>query len=496
MKQKYFKRKLMLYVIAMSFGVIGIVGCNKQEDKSQVVYEALEVDEEGVEKPSHIKIAVDSSFPSVAQGRNEIINKFKTLTGIELEILDLDMRDEMPEVDVVMIGRKYYSLYAQQEYLIDITTLWENSALKASNRIKEEAIEALYQEGHLYGFPVNEGQGCITYMRKDWLDQLGLEIPTNFDEYQQVLEQFTYEDPDDNGKDDTYGVTASGLINSSEPYVQNLPEFWQDAYPAFYQNEAGEWVDGFTEEKTKEAIKRLQSAYQDRILDQEVISNILSVCRDKFYSGKVGAITDKAGTWSKTLEDNLKLLQPEAELIAIEPIEELHTYKREAPAVLAMTGDCKNPEGVFKYFISAILDGSEIQRLFTYGVEGIHYEQTDTGYQMLKNVENEAVNYEYVLIDPTRSIANWINGDPFEEKRSEMIKGSSEILNEHSEVLPLCKSDDVLGTHEVEITDCKNIILSRMITGELSIEQGMIEYENQVGDLVQEVLNSLNQSED
>ena len=41
--------------------------------------------------------------------------------------------------------------------------------------------------------------------RKDWLDKLGLQVPTTLDEYAKVANAMTFKDPDGNGKADTYG---------------------------------------------------------------------------------------------------------------------------------------------------------------------------------------------------------------------------------------------------------------------------------------------------
>lgn len=129
-----------------------------------------------------------------------------------------------------------------------MSTAWEESEVKASGRIDEEVVDAFYMNEALYGFPISSGNGCITYIRKDWLDQLNLSMPKNYKEYIEVLRAFTNEDPDGNGKNDTYGITAAGLFTSNEPYIQYLPEFWQDAYPGIYQNKEGVYVDGFVEE--------------------------------------------------------------------------------------------------------------------------------------------------------------------------------------------------------------------------------------------------------
>ena len=77
-----------------------------------------------------------------------------------------------------------------------------------------------------------------------------------------MLDAFTNGDPDGDGiNGNTIGVSAAGFVGNEAPYTNYLPEFYQDAYPSFYQGEDGVWKDGFTEDSMKEAIKRLQDAY-------------------------------------------------------------------------------------------------------------------------------------------------------------------------------------------------------------------------------------------
>ena len=45
-------------------------------------------------------------------------------------------------------------------------------------------------------------------IRKDWLTKLGLQAPTTLDEFMAVAKAFTFNDPDGNGKNDTYGYCA------------------------------------------------------------------------------------------------------------------------------------------------------------------------------------------------------------------------------------------------------------------------------------------------
>lgn len=50
------------------------------------------------------------------------------------------------------------------------------------------------------------------HYRKDWLDKLGLSEPTTLDELYNVIHAFTFNDPDGNGKDDTFGLAMAADI--------------------------------------------------------------------------------------------------------------------------------------------------------------------------------------------------------------------------------------------------------------------------------------------
>ena len=254
-----------------------------------------------------------------------------------------------------------------------MTEAYDNSELK--ERITDQSvIDGLKIDGSLYGISPARGNGCITYVKKAWLDNCGLEVPTTYDEYLAMLEAFTTGDPDGNGVDgDTYGVSSAGLIGTEAPYTNYLPEFYQDAYPSFYKNDEGVWVDGFTEDSMKAALERLKSAYEAGYIDKESLTNATSDCRTKFYEDKFGVFTYWAGTWATNLKTNLEANGLDSELVAIPPIEELGVYTERVAPAWCITEACSNPEGVYKYFIESMLDGGDMQFLWTYGVEGVHW---------------------------------------------------------------------------------------------------------------------------
>ena len=49
------------------------------------------------------------------------------------------------------------------------------------------------------------------FIRQDWLDNLGLKMPTTIEELKEVARAFTEDDPDGNGQNDTYGLAVDGV---------------------------------------------------------------------------------------------------------------------------------------------------------------------------------------------------------------------------------------------------------------------------------------------
>ena len=191
-----------------------------------------------VEKPEKITVMFDATVFTQENGQAEFEARWEELTGIDLQIIQPDHSqyyDVLGQTiaggdwpDVVLLGSTYYASYAAEGVLWDMTEAYDNSELK--ERITDQSvIDGLKIDGSLYGISPARGNGCITYVKKAWLDNCGLEVPTTYDEYLAMLEAFTTGDPDGNGVDgDTYGVSSAGLIGTEAPYTNYLPEFYQE----------------------------------------------------------------------------------------------------------------------------------------------------------------------------------------------------------------------------------------------------------------------------
>ncbi|MFK3704965.1 ABC transporter substrate-binding protein [Klebsiella sp. NPDC088457] len=66
-----------------------------------------------------------------------------------------------------------------------------------------------YVDGKYYGVPTS-AQTFALFVRKDWREKLGLPQPKSWDDILAMAKAFTTEDPDGNGKNDTYGFLVPG----------------------------------------------------------------------------------------------------------------------------------------------------------------------------------------------------------------------------------------------------------------------------------------------
>ncbi len=120
-------------------------------------------------------------------------------------------------------------------------------------------------------------------INQQWLDNLGLKAPTNLQELKEVSHQFTYNDPDKNGKNDTYGLTyAMGT------FVDIIP-----LKAAFGLIDTVKDTDGQYKIKQMKSgyipyLTYIRELYADGVLDPEFFTNAYAVDEEKLVAGSAG----------------------------------------------------------------------------------------------------------------------------------------------------------------------------------------------------------------
>ena len=436
-------------------------------------------------KPSSITMMVDGTLITQENGRDEFEKRWEAITGIDLVIVQPEhdvYYDEVSKAfeegklpDVILLSSNYYTTYAAQEMLADLTPYYSGSELEKSvtDAGKSALIDGLRINGKLYGISPTRGNGCVTYIKKAWLDNVGLDVPANYDEYMEVLKAFTEGDPDGDGVDgNTYGVSAAGIINNEAPYINYLPEFYQDAYPSFYEKEDGTWADGFVEDSMKDALVRLRDAYSKGYIDKDITENGTGDCRDKFYANEYGIFTYWAGTWAKTLSGKLVEAGVDGELVTMPPLEETGLYLERVAPVWCITSACNNPSGVYKYFLETMNDGGEVEELWTYSPVSDSY---------AKN------HIDHLLA--TVALKN----DPGADSITKEQANALQIFNDNSKMADLPYSTDAYSLYNEELMGLKKELVKKVVIDGADIDSSFAEFEAANGAYMsQAIVDSLN----
>jgi multiple sugar transport system substrate-binding protein len=86
----------------------------------------------------------------------------------------------------------------------------ELSKVPGSDQLLESALaSAKAGDGKVYGVPYS-AQASALLIRKDWRAKTGLPVPKTWEQFTALAKAFTTQDPDGNGKKDTYGLAVPG----------------------------------------------------------------------------------------------------------------------------------------------------------------------------------------------------------------------------------------------------------------------------------------------
>lgn len=188
------------------------------------------------------------------------------------------------------------------------------------NKVEDFIWDALSVDGNIYGIPnyfATKGEKK-PIIRQDWLDNLGLSMPTNYEELRQVALAFTENDPDQNGKKDTLGF---GLARD------NLNIWYDPAFSAYYKmdnwyhkNDEGQLIPGYISQANKEKTQHLATMYKDGSINKDWAITTYSDVFKAFAAGKVGIWWEQPGGESITM-DVLLQNDPKAKVAPIPPFE-------------------------------------------------------------------------------------------------------------------------------------------------------------------------------
>ena len=181
--------------------------------------------------------------------------------------------------------------------------------------ISFESLKIL-KDGVIYAIPrtsIARADGQL--IRKDWLDNLGIELQEGkaitLAKLEEIATAFTFDDPDGNGANDTYGIgtnsTADGNLEVLFPWAFGLIG-WQE-----YDGEYMDLRYSKTHDNFKQALAFTNKLWKAGVIDPDWPTVKREVSSERFKKGITGIYGEFAG-WLTSTETAGKELNPDFKL--------------------------------------------------------------------------------------------------------------------------------------------------------------------------------------
>lgn len=301
----------------------------------------------------------------------------------EVEMLNVLMASKQAPDIVFTYDKTLFENFVAQQSLTELTDIVEEHG----QQLKEfmgDSLEFMKLDGKLYGLTakrVYQGQ-FIPYIRKDWLDKLGMKIPETTDEVYETIKAFKEKDPGGVGKDKTVGMPLTASSLSREDWQQStLPIVWsfveQMSKKDFYTLPQIKYP-GY-----KEGIRFLNKMYNDGLIDPDfALQNDNKKFEEHISTGRTGFFVRdiNVGFNESGCMGALKNNDPEAEFVACDPFKNKDgiSPKRLYPPTtlyIMIPVFSKSAVEAIKY-LNWMAD-PEVGFNLMYGEEGEHYELID-----------------------------------------------------------------------------------------------------------------------
>lgn len=268
------------------------------------------------------------------------------------------------------------------------------------------------QDGGNYGIPrPRPSEGDSFFMiRKDWLDNLGLKVPTTTDELYTVMKSFAEKDPARSGKTDT--VPLAAFVDADKMGTLGQLE-------SSFTKANGKWklVDNklvYTPllPETRDSLEYLNKAYKDKLIPEDFASLKQTQVGDLFKSGKAGMLIEKAGTVLSYYEP-LKSVAPNFKQEDFYPVTSINGYNPKGPGFSGIMAIPKKvPEEKMKRILKLVDTwmNDDVFAIQSYGIEGKHYTMKDgvkvTDPEKLKADNGADFNQIVYVSDPYASTSS------------------------------------------------------------------------------------------
>ena len=213
------------------------------------------------------------------------------------ELVNILAKDQtLPDV-LVISDRAILKELVENDLIEDLTDVYENCTTPRIKEMFESYGSDLWDmgsfDGRLMAIPetVTDHGPRLLWLRKDWMDELGLEEPKTLEDAFDIIESFVANKMGTSDDEDPVGLVCDtdlvGNTSSSYSVEPVFDKFY--ASPQQWVNQNGQIVYGSVTQETKNALSYLHELYERGVLDQNFALRAQNNLRDLVVDGKCGA---------------------------------------------------------------------------------------------------------------------------------------------------------------------------------------------------------------
>lgn len=252
------------------------------------------------------------------------------------------------------------------DMVADLTDAFEKYASplvkeRFSTEAGKAALEAATFDGQLKYIPINVTESLnnmdLCYIRQDWVENLGMELPKTMEDLKELAIAFTKNDPDGNGENDTYGLAIQGKdgLSGFTSFFTGFgvyPGSWHDGMLFYSKDADGKVVWDGEKPEMKEGFQWLQDLYKEGAIAKDFSTYDSTMAFEDLNGGKAGICIGARGypAWAihNTYPNNKDAKWYAMKMPAKEGTDTLLVGFQPLNSAYAVSKECKNPEAVIK----------------------------------------------------------------------------------------------------------------------------------------------------
>ncbi|MEV5027142.1 extracellular solute-binding protein [Paenibacillus sp. LPE1-1-1.1] len=255
--------------------------------------------------------------------------------------------------DVMLVNREIFNQLVDNDLIADLTEVYEKTASDGIKKIYDSysslLLDQVKVDGKIMGLPMTNigNQHQLLWVRKDWVDKVGAEIPKSLDDVWNLAKTFVEKDASGTGK--TVGfVMDQNAMNFSPVFAAH------QAFPAqWITDKEGQVVYGSVQPEMKEALADLSEHYKEGIIDKQFAVRSNEEKEALVINGQVGMLFNPWWIGYTNYKDSIKK-DPNAEWVAVSaPVDADGKFKtiRQDPiggGIVVVKKGFKHPEAIMK----------------------------------------------------------------------------------------------------------------------------------------------------